>query len=257
MKILDKKTTHELNKHRSNIYKSCLINRPTMMLDKEFTMNNIINNNNCFLVNITKFSGFEGHYYFNKNDPLVNTALQLLENINLKLEESYLFNYYQNFQPKTCGDLYKLNLNNKLHNIKSTTFFHPWIHSKPTTQFRAGLFGPKDITNVEHRILRLKNLINNINEFGYSPIDKDIIEGYILQKNDDFRFVITGGHHRVAVLTAMYQKNKKYELIQVKYDTERVRIKIIKENDVLNWPGVKSGYLNENDAIEMFNKYFI
>ena len=55
----------------------------------------------------------------------------------------------------------------------------------------------------------------------------------------------------------LLQKNKQYELVQVKYDTERVRIKIIKENDVLNWPGVKSGYLNENDAIEMFNKYFV
>ena len=105
--------------------------------------------------------------------------------------------------------------------------------------------------------MRLKNLINNIKEFGYIPSPKDIIEGYILLKNDDFRFVITAGHHRVSVLTAMYITNiLDDKLISVKYDTSRIKVKIVKENDVQNWFGVKSGFLTAKDALEMFGSYF-
>jgi len=261
-RILDIKPEGELNKHRSNFNRSGLVIRKGHELNvsrnKEFTIDNIINTNEAyFVVNIEKFSGFAGHYYFNKSNALVNTSLQLLKNINLKLEDSYLFNHYNNFQPKTCGDLYRLHKNNKLHTIESTNSFHPWRQANPTGTFSGGIFGPKDITAVEHRILRLKNLINNIKEFGYIPSPKDIIEGYILLKNDDFRFVITAGHHRVAVLTAMYITNiLDDKLISVKYDTSRIKVKIVKENDVQSWFGVKSGFLTAKDALEMFGSYF-
>ena len=50
--------------------------------------------------------------------------------------------------------------------------------------------------------------------------------------------------------------NNKYEYIPVKYEQKRSKIKIVNDKDVENWPGVKSGYLNKEDAIEMFNSYF-
>lgn len=255
--IFDKKTEEELLKHKNNFYKSNLINRTKNNIKNIFSKNNIITNNEIFLVNIKKFSGFEGSYYFNGKDPLVNTALQLLKNKNLNYKESYLYNYYNNFQPKTYGDVYHLSKKNKLNILESTNHFHPWIHSSPTNQFRPGLFGPKDITNVIHRITRLKNLIENINNYGYIPTNEDIIEGYILLKDNDFRFLITGGHHRVAVLTSLYMnQNINYENLEVKYDNSRVKVKIINQKDISNWPGVKSKYLSEEDALEMFNCYF-
>ena len=61
----------------------------------------------------------------------------------LKLKDSFLFKYYQIFQPKTYGDVYHLNKTHKLHHLEATNYFHPWIHKKPTNQFRCGLFGPK------------------------------------------------------------------------------------------------------------------
>ena len=264
MNILDIKSKEELSKHKSNIYLENLKKRNIIKTKIKFNIENIPKSD-IFLVDIQKFSGFEGSYYFNGKDPLVNTSLELLTNgssplvnINLKLEDSFLFKYYQEFQPKTYGDVYHLNTSNKLHQLKATNHFHPWIHSKPTNQFRCGLFGPKDISNVEHRITRLKNIINNINKLGYIPSKNDIIEGYILFKKDDYRFLITGGHHRVAVLTAMYMNdNTKFNNILVKYEQKRSKIKIVKEDNASNWPGVKNGYLNIEDALEMFNKYFI
>tara|TARA_B100001059_G_scaffold109603_1_gene109672 strand:- start:7726 stop:8496 length:771 start_codon:yes stop_codon:yes gene_type:complete len=256
MNILDIKSNEELLKHKSNFYCKFLNNRKDIINNNKFSILDIPKSD-IFLVNIHKFSGFEGSYYFSGNDPLVNTSLQLLKDINIRLEDSYLFKYYQEFQPNTYGDVYHLNINNKLHQLQATNHFHPWMHYGPTNQFRCGLFGPKHITNVEHRITRLKNIINNINKYGYIPSNDDIIEGYILLKDDDYRFLITGGHHRVAVLTAMYMNdNSKFNDILVKYEKYRTNIKIVKEKEVENWPGVKSGYLNTEDALEIFNKYF-
>tara|TARA_Y100000816_G_C26076308_1_gene566624 strand:+ start:64 stop:870 length:807 start_codon:yes stop_codon:yes gene_type:complete len=262
-RIFDKKEEKELNKHRKNFYSNMLLHTKRIKLDenkfKLFDLNHLNYTDMIFKVNIKKFSGFEGHYYYNGKDSLVNTAIQLIKNINLKPNECYLFEYFNNFQPKTYGDVYGLNKTNKLHTLEQTNHFHPWIHRTPTNSFRAGLFGPKDITCVEHRMIRLKNLINNINKYEYHPSNDDIIEGYILLKNDDYRFLITGGHHRIAVLTAMHMmdiRKNKYDEILVKYEQNRTRVKIVRESDVENWSGVKSGWLSKDDALEMFNSYF-
>ena len=53
----------------------------------------------------------------------------------------------------------------------------------------------------------------------------------------------------------MLDENK-YNKILVKFEQKRSKVKIVKEKDVQNWPGVKNGYINEFDALEMFNSYF-
>lgn len=254
--ILDKKSVKEIRIHQINYYQKFLFNRKSLSNIKMFNFSKI-NNDTIFKVNIHKISGYEGHYYFSGSNPLVKTAQQILNNSNLKLNDSYLFKYYQQFQPKTYGELYHLKKENKLHQIESTNIFHPWFHSKPTNQFNCGLFGPKDNSNVLHRMLRIKNIITNISKFGYKPTPNDMIEGYILLKKNDYRFVITAGHHRVAVLTAIFMKdNSKFNNLIVKYDITRIKIKIVRECGVNEWPGVLSGYLNRKDALEIFHSYF-
>ena len=107
IRLLDYKTSEELNKHKKNFYISNIINR-----------NDIIDTTKTINMNIRCFSGFEGHYYYNGRDPLVNTAKELLNNINLKPEESYLFKYYEYFKPNTYGELYNLSQTNKLHKLR-------------------------------------------------------------------------------------------------------------------------------------------
>lgn len=260
-KILDKKTKSDLLKHKNNCYKNNIENRKDILncklVDKNiFNLENIIKDN-IFYVNIKKFTGFEGNYYFNGKDPLVKTSLELLENKNKKIMSTSLYKYFNNFQPKNYRDLYNLSPENKLNKILSTQYFRPWLHKKPTPEFRAGLFGPKDISSIELRLVRLKNLITNIRQYGYIPNSRDIIEGYILLKSDDYRFIITGGHHRIGVLTSFYIKNiGNYENILVKYENKRSQVKIVRECDVEKWPGVKSGYINKESALEFFNSHF-
>ena len=254
--ILDYKDKSEIDKHKNNFYESKLINRNSLNKNdyKLFSINNI---DNIFLCNIKNFVAFEGQQFYSRSNPLVNTALQLIDNISLKLEDSYLYKYYNDFQPKNYAEVYNLNSSNSLSKLESTNYFFPWLHEKPTNTFRAGLFGPKDISNVEHRVIRLKNIINNINKYDYLPSKNDIIEGYTLLKNDDYRFLITGGHHRIAVLTALHlNKNEQYEELLVKYEMNRSKVKIINEKDVINWVGVKNNYIIKNDALELFNSFF-
>lgn len=253
-KILDKKSQKELNKHRNNIYLNNIINR----IDKAettyiFNPANIVIQD-IFLVNLEKCCTFTGHNYNNDN-PLVNTSLQLIDNPNIKLSKTYLYNFYKTFQPTNYAQVFNLGKNHSLSTLPQTSYFYPWIHKCPSNEFRAGLFGPKDISNVEHRVLRLKNLIESVTKFGYKPDNKDIVEGYILLKNNDYRFLITSGHHRVAVLTALY-KDSNY-LCTVKYEKKRTNIKIVNRNDSINWPGVKSNYIPQEDALSLFDSFFI
>ena len=174
--LLDKKTDIELEKHKQNVYLKSIIYRKSFKVSDEFTIEQSTGLEiKPFLLPIQKFSSFAGSYYFSGTDPLVNTALELINNKNITITDSYLYNYYKQFQPKTYGDLYGLTQQNRIHKIASTSLFHPWVHSRPTNVFRAGLFGPKDISNVQHRIYRLQNLIQNITNYGYKPIIDDMI----------------------------------------------------------------------------------
>tara|TARA_B100000401_G_C52382966_1_gene520454 strand:- start:178 stop:585 length:408 start_codon:yes stop_codon:yes gene_type:complete len=133
----------------------------------------------------------------------------------------------------------------------------PWLHKAPLPIFNAGVFGPKHNSAIKHRLIRLKNIIHNINLFGYLPTEEDSIKGYIAILDKNYRFVITAGHHRVAVLKALNTINpKKYNLITVKFDTKRVKYKIVDNKEVKDWPGVKSGFVDIKDSLEIYRKYF-
>ena len=185
-------------------------------------------------------------------------VLQLIINRNIPLKDTYLYNFYQKFQPKNYGKVFNLKDTNKLSKLPQTSYFYPWLHNKPTNIFRAGLFGPKDITNVEHRVTRLKNLIELIKEKNYIPTEEDIIDGYILVNNLDYRFLIISGHHRVAVLYGLNKKNiVNNNKIIVKFNSKKVKVKIIHRNDSYKWTGVLSKYISEQDSLELFDSFFI
>ena len=200
-----------------------------------------------------KFIGSNFYY----NDPLTNTAIQIIHNNNIKLEDTELYKFYNNFQPNNYAEVFNIKNSIILKNLSQYSYFYPWIHKSVTDTFRAGLFGPKDITNVEHRVLRLKNLITLIKKYGFKPLNNDIIEGYILLNNNDYRFLITSGHHRCAVLTAFHKLNIfNFDKIIVTIDNNRQKISIANINNIKNWPGVKSKYISEEEATEQFNNFF-
>ena len=108
------------------------------------------------------------------------------------------------------------------------------------------------------RFYKIKNLVNNIEIFGYIPSLNSLMQGYILNNGFDYRFVITQGWHRLAVLKAfnIIYPNK-FEYIPVRFDQFRIKdYNLIKLKNIEFWPGVRNKIISRKDAEELFRKYF-
>ena len=259
-KILKKNFTKdnlEILKHKLNFYSYNLKKRKILKINNEYNNGKDINEN-IFKVDINKFTGFDGYYTFNGQAPLLKSAIQICKNPNLNVNESYLYKFYRDFQPKNYGELYNLNVKNSLYNLPSELQFKPWVNTfVDTKKIRKAIFGPCGFKEVEHRLIRLKNIFKNVIEFGYAPSEKDIIKGYILRSKDDYRFLITSGHHRVAVLKAInYLYPKKFNKVTVAFEESRSNLKYIDQENVDNWPAVTQKYCSRKDALELFSKFF-
>ena len=194
-------------------------------------------------------------------NPLVMTAKELLSDPNIELEHTYLFKFFQIFKPKNLMEVFLLNTNQnqikdfyRLSNLNQYTLFYPWFHKYPQRFLVPGMFGPKDISFPKLRYIRLKNLIFLIQKYDYVPSRDDQICGYKLVHDNDYRFVITAGSHRSSVLKALNKKTH----IAVKFDNLRVDKNFfeIKIQNIKNWPGGSSGYIDKKEAERMFLGFF-
>ena len=130
----------------------------------------------------------------------------------------------------------------------------PWFDIAPRINIILGL---TDSSIIEMRFFKIKNVINNIIEFGYIPTYQDIIKGYFLIKGDEYRFVVLQGWHRLAVLKALNKKNPaQFKYIPVSFDLYRSDIKIASEEDIKKWPAIKNASSTLIDAKEIFNSCF-
>lgn len=246
----------ELIKHRLNFYSYKLEGRKPIISNFYYTFGKQIITNE-FNIKINNFIGYEGSYIYEGDAPLLKSAIEIYENPEMDFKESYLFKFYKEFQPKNYGQLYDLSKKNSLYCLSSYIDFKPWINDFPQNNKKSkGIFGPIDKNEIEHRFIRLKNLIYNINKFGYLPTDKDIIKGYLLLLEDDYKFLITSGHHRVAVLKAinLFQKDK-YNKVLVKFEKKRSNIKIVDITNIKKWPALISLFCSEEDALEFLKKF--
>lgn len=213
-----------------------------------------------FKIDIKKMSCVNGSRLNSKGDPLCNTAIQLINNENLKLEDLYLYNYFKRFTPKSLSEVFLLPKKSKLDKISPYNRFYPWHTPYPPPEHQEFFFGPKIYYKYEinFRAQRLKNIYKLINKFGYIPDENDCIDGYILANENDYRFIITAGHHRSSVLNAMNILGKFSDKVIVRFDRERISSDyfLINKKDVKKWPAVKNGFLLEEDAILMFDSYF-
>jgi len=242
--------SNEIEKHKKNFYLASIEKREKQSL------------NNTIEVDFNKLS-FDNS--INLNDPinpLVLTVNEINLNSKINLEETSLYKFFNNFKPKSLSEVFFIDENinilndTKLDKLNQYTLFYPWFHRYPQKFLVPGMFGPKDISFPLIRFIRLKNLINLIGKYGFKPDFDDQISGYILKNESDYRFVITAGTHRASVLKSLYFKNKK--TIEVKYDNFRIKKNffIINLQDIYQWPGVKSGYINKNEAEELFKSFF-
>ena len=246
----------DLFKHRLNFYSYRLKGRKTLTLSNNYIFKKDISTE--FLnIDINKFIGYNGSYIYEGDAPLLKTAIEIYKNPEINVEESFLYHFYKDFQPQNYGELYKLSKTNSLTTISSFLDFKPWIHDFPNCKEKSkGIFGPIDKIEIKHRIIRIKNLFTNIEKYGYVSSEDDIIKGYLMLMKNDYKFLVTSGNHRIAVLKTLNIFNKeKFNNISVKFDHKRATQKIIDIKNINKWPAISSKFCSIEDALELFNKY--
>jgi hypothetical protein len=96
---------------------------------------------------------------------------------------------------------------------------------------------------------RLFHLRKSIKEKGYNFLNDpgDPVKGFVLVRKKDHRILIFSGQHRVAALSGL-----NYTKIPVKFYYKY----IINTDSAADWPLVKNGLWDQQDAIHYFNHLF-
>jgi hypothetical protein len=131
---------------------------------------------------------------------------------------------------------------------KKKALFH-WVN-KHETGLTRDEYGENysDEDAMEFDCKRLFSLYQSIKTKGYiidfTP-NEDIASQILINDNLDYRWVITGGHHRSAVCHALGYR-----------DLESRIQNIIFRSEAVNWPGVVSGVFSKDAALKVFDSVF-
>ncbi len=206
------------------------------------------------------------------NHPYVRSARIALES------ESYydsiyreLTKYYNNTKLESAADYLELKAE-ELSKIEPWGFVWPWetTTSKNKIGFERSLAensgkmklgigdlnlsygwkyaGPASEELIVNESLRIKNLMKRIYQDGYSrhnDKDGDIVATILENRDGEWRWSISSGMHRAAVISALG------------YSEVPVRVRgIIRESDSKVWPNVMNGFYSELDALKVFDRHF-
>jgi hypothetical protein len=199
-----------------------------------------------------------------EKNPLYLTSVQILNNKNIKPEDTYLYNFRKQFNPKTLGQLFGIkNSSFPILDHSYKTVFLPWIHHTPVNVPDVAFIK----FNILQKVLILKQLISSILKHGYIPekfpTRQGGICGYFLQYKKQNKFYITAGNHRVAVLSALY-KDKNIPVIFenksfLKEKELRGRGPILNtysSEDIDNWPSIQHNTIQKECALQIIASYF-
>ncbi len=217
-------------------------------LTKEIVINNCVH-----------FGGFRyGHDDYN---PYETYLLKLVKGYPISYIRNEFIEFLKCYRPKNIGEAL---------GIKLSKDYPLWIF--PWKRFRKSNFYsqkgwyqeinliPDIITHysykgipfhrIEEEFLWLERSLQSINKCGYLPEKYGYIEAIELLKNDNSSaYILTDGNHRVSALSALGIQEK--ILIKIKINN------IIKECDNNRWFGVKKRYYKNEDALLIFNSYFL
>lgn len=187
---------------------------------------------------------------------------------SLTIENMDIYHYYKSIAPNTFGQVWNKHERNSDIGFftsmptRNYCFWVPWRDTEDTDEnIRNGItqapeipswdmsfYGPKSDQEITKIIERLHDLIIKINREGYMPqVNYDgYIRGSILRRGSEYRFALSAGQHRTAVLAALG-----YEQILVKLTGSDICVK-----DAESWPLVKRGIYTTEEAINIFNGFF-
>lgn len=193
--------------------------------------------------------------------PFTAVTKELAANSDLSYNESVLKRYYELFQPKDLLTMLDLKHNKK---YKDGWIGYPWLWNEkkrvkkaPTQgETRPGgnhFFGPNTDNFGNDELNRLKHNLENVKEIGYLPelFADGFISGYLLKNKHDYRFIVTEGQHRMAVLAALG-----YSKIRVRYNPAEEYPTVVELKHVKKWPQVRNNAYTKKEAELLFEHFF-
>lgn len=238
--------------------------------------NNIEDNKkNIFYVPVEKCCNFYGFNYSKKNwHPFTKQVEQIIENPKIDYNNSVIKDFRKKIKQKGFNKVILLNKDIELgkyipdkvkRKVKESESRIP----RPIVPYRIedNLNDPKyyyypknDFFREDNHVSRLKEIYFSMKEEGFKPekfngFSSYFIRGVLLKKESDYRFVVVGGRHRIAVLAALG-----YEQIPVTFhDNQHKGLKwpqVLDINNIENFPIVRNDIYPKELTKEIFNLYF-
>ena len=191
--------------------------------------------------------------------PFVALAHELAARPDLRYEDSVLARFYQRFQPRNqvefffpqaVADEHRDSALARLPLDAARLPVLPWYSAVWTGKGEHGLgpehghqsFGPVTVEKGRLEFRRVRSTFLSIREHGYRPelASGEIIGNFIL-KGDDYRFLVRGGHHRLAAMAALGWNN-----VRVAFYKQTARSVNIEAAGL--WPLVRAGIYDEGLA---------
>jgi hypothetical protein len=175
-------------------------------------------------------------------------------------KKSKLYQFGKKNTISTLAEYYNITDKSILDEKSKFCVFFPWDTKKyPIKKMQNFKLDQEKITGIisdsiiNMHFIKLKRLYESIkqNKIIYDKgwPDKGIISGFFLVKNDDYRFIVTRGIHRIHTFNFL-----NYENILVEIDNEWEPIVNIK--DINNWWAIKDNVINVKVAEQIFDFYF-
>jgi len=208
------------------------------------------------VVEISKCVHYCGFRYGqNEYNPYETYIIGLHEGKNEEALKEQFIDFLRYYRPTSFGEALGVDLSKKypLWQYPWSSFIDPGYNAYDMSPERI----PDIITHfsakgipfkiIENEFSALKSAYQSISLNGYLPRKYGYAEVLVLKNKEANAYILLDGNHRASALSALGYKNM---------ETRIFIGNIVDRSDVKNWPGVKSSFFTEDDALHIFDVYF-
>lgn len=187
--------------------------------------------------------------------PFVETAREFALEPELKYEQSTLRRFYFLFRPQNLQEALMGDSIQEVAPLNQGWMPLPWERrfGESIVNKRHFFFGPYSEQDGKDELKKLTNHYQLAKEGGYHPaaFEPGYIRGYLLKTDNDYRFVVCEGHHRLAALAALGYTKIRCQLLSEKELPSFVRV-----TAMTKWPSVKNNKYTQEAAKAVFYSFF-
>ncbi|MGP4038666.1 hypothetical protein ACTWP4_01970 [Gracilibacillus sp. D59] len=203
-------------------------------------------------VKINKCCDWLGYTFTDKGWHYLSALLkEYIKDPTISYKDSILNKYYQSFQPKTIQDCLFVRNDQPFPPITNHKLQLPWGVAFKLDRTDDHHYGPKTDIFIKNEFIRTIRIYKKLALEGYQPEQyaDGYIKGHFLKNKNNYRFLISGGQHRIAALGVLG-----YDKIQVKVYHKWKRV--IDIENIQSWPHVLDGMFDKDSAMAIFHSYF-